>query len=155
MTPGYYMGVDPGGSGSICVVNMSAFPVLHMPLKNATDHDIKEMLEMVKGNGHPIYCAFEKVHAMPKQGVSSTFKFGQSFGALIAHITWAGAKYEMVPPRKWQSAMSCLSGGDKNVTKRKAQELFPEVRITHAIADGLLLAEYARRYGAWAMTKED
>jgi len=38
-----------------------------------------------------------------------------------------------------------MTGGDKNVSKRRAQELFPEIKITHAIADALLIAEYARR----------
>jgi hypothetical protein len=38
-----------------------------------------------------------------------------------------------------------LSKGDKNVTKRKAQELFPSLKITHATADALLIAEYLRR----------
>ena len=37
------------------------------------------------------------------------------------------------------------SKGDKNVTKRRAQELFPGARVTHAVADALLLAEYCRR----------
>jgi hypothetical protein len=41
--------------------------------------------------------------------------------------------------------MSCLTKGDKNVTKSRAQELFPEVKVTHAIADALLIAEYGRR----------
>ena len=41
--------------------------------------------------------------------------------------------------------MSWLSKGDKNVTKSRAQELFPELKITHAIADALLIAEYGRR----------
>jgi hypothetical protein len=38
-----------------------------------------------------------------------------------------------------------MTKGDKNITKRKAQELFPEIKITHAIADSLLIAEYGRR----------
>ncbi len=41
--------------------------------------------------------------------------------------------------------LDCMTGGDKNVTKRKAQELFPEIKVTHAIADALLIGEYARR----------
>ena len=42
--------------------------------------------------------------------------------------------------------MDCLTGGDKNVTKRKAQSLFPWVKVTHAIADSMLLAEYCRQH---------
>lgn len=53
--------------------------------------------------------------------------------------------FEEVTPAKWQGALGCRSKGDKNVTKRKAQELFPEVKMTHAIADAYLLAEYCRQ----------
>ncbi len=66
--------------------------------------------------------------------------FGQhreQLGALFAH---AGAV-------RWQKEMGCLTKGDKNVTKRRAQELFPTLKITHAIADALLIAEYGRTQG--------
>jgi len=43
--------------------------------------------------------------------------------------------------------MGCLTKGDKNVSKRRAQELFPALKVTHAIADALLIAEFARRAG--------
>jgi len=41
--------------------------------------------------------------------------------------------------------MGCMTKGDKNVSKRKAQELFPSMKVTHASADALLIAEYGRR----------
>ena len=53
--------------------------------------------------------------------------------------------YEEVTPQKWQKALGCRTGGDKNVSKARAQALFPLQNITHAIADALLLAEYCRR----------
>jgi hypothetical protein len=53
--------------------------------------------------------------------------------------------FEEVSPVKWQKVMGCLSKGDKNVTKAAAQRLFPDIKITHAIADALLIAEYGRR----------
>ena len=46
---------------------------------------------------------------------------------------------------RWQKYLGCLTKGDKNVSKAKAQELFPDLKITHAIADSLLIAEYGRR----------
>jgi hypothetical protein len=41
--------------------------------------------------------------------------------------------------------MGCLTKGDKNVSKRKAQELFPSTKVTHAIADSMLIAAYGRK----------
>ena len=149
MSKRYFIGVDPGASGSICAINEECFPVLTLPLKDQTDHDIKEMMEMLRDAGRVMSGALEKVHAMPKQGVSSTFKFGASYGALRTHMTWGGVRFELVTPHKWQADLGCLSKGDKNVTKRKAQEMFPELRVTHGIADGLLLAVWALNYGMW------
>lgn len=51
-----------------------------------------------------------------------------------------------VTPQKWQRAMGCLSGGDKNVTKARAQQLWPTLKLTHANSDAYLLAEYARKF---------
>ena len=48
-------------------------------------------------------------------------------------------------PQVWQKALGCMTGGDKNVTKRRAQELFPGHKITHATADALLIAHYGTK----------
>jgi crossover junction endodeoxyribonuclease RuvC len=149
MSERYFIGVDPGASGSICAINEWGFPILVMSLKDQTNRDIMEALQMMAGADKSMNGVLERVHAMPKQGVSSTFKFGTSFGALGAHLTWAGVRFELVTPHKWQGALGCLSRGDKNVTKRKAQEMFPNIKVTHAIADGLLMALYSLKFGLW------
>jgi hypothetical protein len=41
--------------------------------------------------------------------------------------------------------MGCLTKGDKNVSKKRAQELFPSIKCTHATSDALLIAEYGNR----------
>jgi hypothetical protein len=61
-------------------------------------------------------------------------------------IVAAGIPFETVTPQKWQKTLGCLTKGDKNVSKRKAQELFPDIKITHAIADSLLIAHYAKHH---------
>ena len=66
-------------------------------------------------------------------------------GILIGLVTAAELPFEFVVPAKWQRAMGCLTKGDKKVSYRKAQELFPHVKVTHWNADALLIAEYARR----------
>jgi len=92
------------------------------------------------------------VHAMPKQGVSSTFKFGQNFGTLLGILAALGIPHERITPGKWQKEFGLIRR-DKNETitekknrhKARAQELFPAVRVTHAVADALLIAEFCRR----------
>jgi len=87
----------------------------------------------------------ERVHAFPGAGVTGMFTFGNFYGFLRGILTASGIPHEFVQPEKWQKAMGCLTRGDKNVSKAAAQRLFPKIKITHAMADSLLIAEYCRR----------
>jgi len=60
-------------------------------------------------------------------------------------LTAAGIPFERVRPQVWQKELSCLTGGDKNVSKRRAQELFPHLKVIHATADALLIAHYGTK----------
>ena len=135
------IGIDPGKAGGI--VRMSptgeVIEAVKMP---ATVADI--YLALDRG---PARVWLEHVHSSPQMGVVSAFTFGRGYGQLEGVLQGLLLPYERVTPGKWQRAMGCLSKGDKNVTKRRAQELFPQVKVTHAIADALLIAEYGRRQG--------
>jgi len=137
------LGIDPGMSGCIATVGPEG-PIEWLALNKVEDKDVWEWLN--EHGREARFAEIEKVNAMPKQGVSSTFKFGRSFGFLTAMLVALEVKYDFVLPRQWQGDLGCLSKGDKNVTKAAAQRCFPSVkRMTHAIADGLLIAEHARR----------
>ena len=66
---------------------------------------------------------------------------------LLALMSMVALKipFEYVTPLTWQRYLKCKTGGDKNISKQKAQELFPHLKITHAIADALLIGEYYKR----------
>lgn len=136
-----YIGIDPGASGSIAVIHTGC---VHWTKNTESPHDMSDFLKSWKDIGD-CYAFIELVSAMPKQGVSSTFKFGASYGLLRGLLVANRIPFEEVTPVRWQNAMKCRSGGDKNVTKRRAQQLFPDEKITHANADAILLAEYCRR----------
>lgn len=144
----WIIGIDPGKSGGIALLGPSGYHESEA-LNKLTEADLADTLrkwsvaaafEQVRVIAH-----VERVHSMPKQGVSSTFTFGQSYGFLRGCLHAISIPFEEVTPAKWQRAMGCLSKGDKNITKAKAQQLFPGIKITHAIADALLIAEYGRR----------
>jgi len=138
-----FIGIDPGQSGSIAVIFPSGNSTW---IKlDSTDHDIANWLTEISDLYSGSVCRIEKVNAMPKQGVSSTFKFGRSFGFLQGLLVAFQIPFELVTPQKWQGFMGCRTAGDKNVSKAAAQRLFPSLKITHANADALLLAEYCRR----------
>ena len=149
-----YIGIDPGASGGIAWLRDGTATLRKMP---ASEQDILDVLAAIWQDRedfapsepmevkHGLYAMLERVHAMPGQGVASTFKFGASFGALKMALTASRIPYDLVPPGVWQRAMGCLSKGDKRVTRNRAQQLFPGLKITHATADALLMAEYCRR----------
>jgi hypothetical protein len=87
----------------------------------------------------------EQVSSSPQMGVVSAFSFGRGYGNLEMALTAAGIPFERVRPQVWQKAMGCMTKGDKNISKAKAQELFPDKKIIHATADALLIALYGTR----------
>ena len=143
-----FVGIDPGRSGAIAVVDATGAALGTILLKE-TDQDVWEWMLKMLGIGATArpghFAVLERVGAMPRQGLSSTFKFGTSYGFCRGLLTANQIAYEEATPVSWQTAMKCRTKGDKNVTKAAAQRLFPTVKITHANADALLIAEYARR----------
>lgn len=146
------IGIDPGKNGAIAWITDGKPCVEKMP---DTLQDLWELVSSIRTSGEPrerlssavngLKAYIESVHSSPQMGVTSAFTFGQGFGRLEMALTAAGIPFERVTPQKWQKALGCLTGGDKNVSKRKAQELFPRLKITHATADATLIAEYGRR----------
>ena len=150
------VGIDPGASGAICVLNgYSDDPVELFKLSDATQVDILTFLEDNVGfpaSTNKSFAILERVSAGGSRtggkvgmGAQSAFKFGASFGELRMALVACRIPFELETPGLWQRQMKCLSKGDKNVTKARAQELFPDVAVFHWNADALLLAEYARR----------
>jgi crossover junction endodeoxyribonuclease RuvC len=139
-----YLGVDPGASGALALVDEHGGHVATCRLSE-TLADVAAWLEHRRGLHGIAFATLERVGAFPGQGVSSMFKFGQSAGFLEGLLVALRIPYALVGPSVWQTKMNCRTGGDKNVSKAAAQRLWPHVAITHATADALLIAEYTRR----------
>ena len=155
------IGIDPGVNGGIAWITDGKPCVEKMP---ETLQDLWELIDEISGrkwsnNGPPDLKAYlEEVHVAPsfaksadgkknriRMGAKSAFTFGRGFGRLEMALTAAGIPFERVRPQVWQKALGCLTKGDKNVSKRRAQELYPQLKITHATADALLIATYGTR----------
>ncbi len=137
------IGIDPGKGGGIALLRSAKSidaSVFKMP---ETEMDTYTLLSSLPPEIDMVY--LERVGPMPKQGVTSVFTFGYGYGVLVGILTALKLPITFVSPVKWQRHLGCLSGGDKNVTKRKAQQLFPTIKVTHAFADALLIAEYGRQ----------
>ena len=138
------IGIDPGINGGISWIDSTGgIAVEKMP---DTILDLWELIQPIKVNaGNAVKAYLETVHSSPQMGVKSAFTFGNGYGHLEMALTAAGIPFERVRPQVWQKEMGCLTKGDKNVSKRKAQELFPGTKVTHAIADSMLIAAYGER----------
>ena len=141
------IGIDPGANGGIAWINSDGEACVEkMPdsLQDLWDLVVSISLEAGTG-GTGIRAYLESVSSSPQMGVVSAFSFGRGYGNLEMALTAAGIPFERVRPQVWQKALGCMTKGDKNVSKRKAQELFPDRKVTHATADALLIAYYGTK----------
>lgn len=146
-----FWGIDPGVNGGIALIDEKGTVLLarKMPESDAAvwhtfqpELPLAAVRDSLAGRQQAI---IEHVHASPQMGVVSAFTFGYGYGRLCIACSMLGIPLARISPRVWQKALDCLTGGDKSITKTLAIKLFPSVKVTHAIADALLLAEYGRR----------
>jgi hypothetical protein len=144
-----YIGIDPGQGGGIAWIS----PEGNTEAAKFTEQSIiRDLFAIITTHCTPSRIVLEHVHAMPKQGVSSTFKFGANYGWWKGFLTAWGRTWQDVEPCVWQRHLGCLTKGDKNITKAFATKLVAEsgssVTVIHAVADAICLAEYARQTAA-------
>lgn len=143
-----YIGIDPGKKGAFAVMDISDVSIAYV-LPWDEKKFVNEMRIMDRGNS--VAC-LEHVHAMPGQGVTSMFTFGENFGFIQGVLTAFGIPFELVDPKKWKKEFSITA--DKNTSISVCKRLFPDVSLlpterskkeNDGMAEALLMAEYARR----------
>lgn len=143
-----FIGIDPGASGGVVILDQAGKIIESYAFKKHTPSEIASILHCYAFNmGQECFGVVEQVHSMPKQGVASCFSFGANYGWWKGLLDGVKIPYREVTPTKWQTAMGCRTGGDKNVSKAAAHRLWPSHAkvLTHALADAALLAEWLRR----------
>ena len=150
MKPTAYLGIDPGQSGAIALLSEEQVLVEDWPGDpNAAADVLREWL----GQYRVDLAALERVNAMPKQGVSSTFKLGCNLGAWQGILAALGLPYLMPTPQEWQKGLVKKSDGPdpKARSLAVARRLFPDAVLSrksdHGRADALLLAWFAKQNG--------
>jgi len=150
------IGIDLGLDGAIAYVGSPTGPVVwNMPTVavrvgngKRRRYDTQALLRILlpHKDGH-VLAVFEDVHAMPKQGVSSTFSFGYGRGLVEGLLVALGIAYEIVTPQRWKGTILGGTQKDKGAAILRAHQLFPQVEIgtKHGRAEALLLAEYGQR----------
>jgi crossover junction endodeoxyribonuclease RuvC len=94
-------------------------------------------------------CAYlERVHALPKQGVTSSFSFGLSYGLVRGVLAALGISVQLITPQEWKRSFRL--GPDKNEARLIAARLFPAnaSSFTRAKDDGRAEAALLALFGA-------
>jgi len=137
------IGIDPGKNGAIAWIDGRGNACVEKTPDNLQDlWGIFQDLAPIPFTDEPVKAYLESVSSSPQMGVVSSFSFGRGYGNLEMALTAAKIPFERVRPQVWMKSLGCMTKGDKNVTRRKAGELFPHIKCTHAVSDALLLAYY-------------
>jgi len=128
------IGIDPGISGSICffkdgkILEVLEMPTMTEGKKNKRQVNgaqiYNEILKRVEGDKNEIRVIIEQVSAMPGQGVTSMFNFGQSYGILKGICSAMQLPMFFVRPARWKKYFSLINS-QKDASRTKAIEIFP------------------------------
>ena len=129
------IGIDPGISGSICffqdgkIMDVVEMPTMIEGKKNKKQVNgsqiFNEILERIRNiDKKDIKVVIEQVSAMPGQGVTSMFNFGQSFGILKGICSAMQLPMYFVRPAKWKKYFNLINS-EKDASRTRAIEIFP------------------------------
>ena len=148
-----FCGIDPGKSGCLCVLTNNTPTFFDWP----KDDDIRtyfgEIAEYIEGVDIEL-AILEKVHAMPKQGVTSMFNFGENLGMWKAFLVIMEIPHLIVPPQQWMKGLVTKSDGPdtKSAVKNVATRMFPRAELhgpkggyKDGRGDALLMSYYAKQ----------
>ena len=128
------IGIDPGISGSICffedgkILEVIEMPVMTEGKKNKKQVNgaqiYNEFLKRINVKDDKIRVVIEQVSAMPGQGVTSMFNFGQSYGILKGICSAMQLPMYFVRPAKWKKYFNLINS-QKDASRTRAIEIFP------------------------------
>lgn len=154
-----FIGCDPGQKGCLTILHNDGKIVFFDWPKDKNIQEYFDGIAYYANNRcyeEVQLSVLERVHAMPGQGVSSTFSFGMNYGMWYSFFTIYHIPFITVPPQTWMKGLlSKADGADiKAQTYIAAKRLFPEAELTgpkggrlDGRADSLLMAYYASQKG--------
>ena len=129
------IGIDPGLIGAIAVLENNKVkeifdvPVMPEGKKNKRQLNSAQLVKMLKDisyNKEETVVVVENVSAMPGQGVTSMFNFGQTFGAIKGICAALGLPIFFVRPAKWKKHFDLINSS-KDASRTKAIEMYPSI----------------------------
>ena len=129
------IGIDPGLSGAIAILEdnkikeLFDMPVMPDGKKNKRQLNSALLVKLIKDsikNLEDTVMVVEQVNAMPGQGVTSMFNFGQTFGAIKGICAALGLPIFFVRPAKWKKHFELINSS-KDASRTKAIEMYPSI----------------------------
>ena len=129
------IGIDPGLSGAIAilednkVLNIFDMPVMAEGKKNKRQLNSAQLVNIIRGNTVPedeVVVIVEQVNAMPGQGVTSMFNFGQTFGTIKGVCAALNLPIFFVRPSKWKKYFELINAS-KDSSRTKVIEMYPSL----------------------------
>jgi len=127
------IGIDPGLSGAIAILeNKKVLKIFDIPVmsegkKNKRQLNSAQLVNIVReniNNNEEIAVVVEQVNAMPGQGVTSMFNFGQTFGAIKGVCAALRLPIYFVRPSKWKKHFELINSS-KDASRTKVIEMYP------------------------------
>ena len=152
------IGIDPGLSGGIAILDdLKIFDIYDMPImsegkKNKSQLNSAQLVNIIKKNiisNGDTFLIVEQVSAMPGQGVTSMFNFGQTFGSIKGICAALNLPIFFVRPAKWKKHFDLINSS-KDASRTKVIEMYPSIspRLSKKKdvnkADAILIARYFR-----------
>lgn len=154
-----WIGIDPGVTGALAVLtDEGAWQLDDLPtieVGKRREVDVAELVEVFRDHSYQGYTtqlvAIERQQPMPGQGLSSTFKTAQGYGALLGVLTAMGLPLMCPRPVDWKRAMRLGKGKDaaRDVARKRwpAMSAYLRRKQDHGRAEAMLLAQWAREQG--------
>ena len=149
-------GIDPGVSGAISVLeNKKVLEVFEMPTmidgkknkKQVNGSQVTNIFKERLSSEKDVIVVVEHVNAMPGQGVTSMFNFGQSFGVIKGICSALNLPIYFVRPAKWKKYFNLIKT-NKDASRTKVIQVYPEIssklsrKKDSNKADAILIARY-------------
>lgn len=155
-------GIDPGLSGAIAwldaatgeVVDIADMPTLALSRGGKAKRELDaHSLARLIGERQPGHAFVELVNAMPRQGVSSVFAFGKSYGITIGILTTLGIPMTFVAPAVWKRALGVPAA--KDGARARASQLLPAAAHFWPLVkhDGRAEAALIAHYGLLSLNR--
>ena len=150
------IGIDPGINGAISVIeNKKILEVYDTPTmidgkKNKRQINSAQVTNIIKerlNSGKEVVVVVEHVNAMPGQGVTSMFNFGQSFGVIKGICAALSIPIYFVRPSKWKKYFNLIKT-NKDASRTKVIQAYPDIssklsrKKDSNKADAILIARY-------------